>query len=126
MVQMTGRALVAEQILKLAPNVKESVRATFERSELGARRFSRMVKWRMEPRVHISKSGCVTLRFIEIGVSMTALIFLDHDTVDYRASTERKGVDYAPYCQGIDTPTNALIIIRAFGVEMFSAERKKE
>ena len=120
MAQLIGRALVEEQLLKLAPSVKDRFRVAYERSEVGARRFSRLVKWKVEPRVHVSKNGHVTLRFIEIGVSMTALIFLDHNTVDYRASIEREGVEFAPYCQGIDLVTNALTIVKAFGVSVFT------
>ncbi len=117
---LTGKALVENQLMKLSPGVKELVKEAYLKSETGAMRFSRQVKWTIEPRVHISKLGHVTLRFIDIGVSMTAFIFLDQGTVDYRASIEREGVDFAPYCQGIDLQTNALRIVKAFGVDVFS------
>jgi hypothetical protein len=121
MSQLKGKALVEEELLKLAPGVRDKIRSAYERSEVGARRFSRLVKWGVEPRIHVSKTtGHVTLRFIEIGASMTSLIFIDHNTVDYRASVERDGVEYAPYCQGIDQMTNALTVIKAFGVNVFT------
>jgi hypothetical protein len=120
MSKLKGRGLVEEQLLKLAPSVNDRFRSTFEESELGARRFAHLVRWKIEPRVHVSKNGCVTFRFIDIGVSMTAFIFLDNSALDYRASMEREGFKYTPYCQGIDTMVNSLSIIKAFGVDLFT------
>jgi hypothetical protein len=120
MSQLKGKALVEEELLKLAPGVNEKVRDVYERSCVGVRRFSRLVKWEVEPRVHVSKLGNVTLRFFVIGESMTTFSFLDHNTVDYRVSVERDDLDYVSYVQGVDQMTNALTVIKAFGVDVFA------
>lgn len=125
MATVKGAAFVDDEIMRLSANVSEKAFEAFERSQIGARRFARLVRWSIEPRVHIAKNGHVTLRFIDAGTSMTAFIFLDSVTIDYRVSIERKGVDYAPYCQGIDIATNALKMVEAFGVEIFSQYGRK-
>lgn len=120
MSKIAGKHFVEDELLKLASGVSGKHIDSFERSAAGVRRFLMLVQWKIDPRVHVSKTGYITLRFVDIGVSLTTFIFMDHDSVDYRSSMEREGVDYAPFCQGIDTQTNALNVIEAFGVKLFT------